>query len=278
MRKAEKTRPTAGAFLGTALLAILLIAAACAGIAFGHIWPKAEGKTVKSGGSLKMDVSHMDEGYVMVRGPSSGKRLKMRVRLGDETAIYDINGNEEYEIIPLQFGSGDYTFSLYKNTSGNRYSDTGSVRLTVKLLDEDIAFICPNQFIQYTEDSEAVQKSEELCASCATDREKFDAICRFIESQFVYDYVQAVITAPGTRPDIDRCFQRRMGICQDLAALTVCMLRVQGIPSKMIVGYANEEYHAWVTAKIDGGEVFYDPTARLMSTSRKIVYTAEKFY
>ena len=54
-----------------------------------------------------------------------------------------------------------------------------------------------------------------------------------------------------------------MGICQDLAALAACMLRVQGVPTKLMVGYAGKMYHAWNSVVIDGEEVLYDPTLEL---------------
>lgn len=79
-------------------------------------------------------------------------------------------------------------------------------------------------------------------------------------------------------PDIDTCFNKKLGICQDLAAMTVCMLRVQGVPAKLMIGYADRNYHAWVVAIIDGREVFYDPTAELNAISRVKNYTVERFY
>ena len=39
----------------------------------------------------------------------------------------------------------------------------------------------------------------------------------------MYDYVKAATVAGGTLPDIDGCYEKKMGICQDLAALAACI-------------------------------------------------------
>ena len=48
-------------------------------------------------------------------------------------------------------------------------------------------------------------------------------------------------------PQPQECFESRMGICQDLSAVMVAMLRSQGIPTKEIFGYVSPDglYHAW---------------------------------
>ena len=93
-----------------------------------------------------------------------------------------------------------------------------------------------------------------------------------------YDYVKAVLTKPGTLPDIDGTYRKGMGICQDLSALTVAMLRSQGIPSKLVIGYAGKQYHAWVTAKVGGKERFFDPTAAVSNKKLSKNYTVERWY
>lgn len=63
------------------------------------------------------------------------------------------------------------------------------------------------------------------------DREIFETIRGYIKANYMYDYVKAATVAGGTLPDIDGCYEKKMGICQDLAALAACMLRVQGVPT-----------------------------------------------
>ena len=40
---------------------------------------------------------------------------------------------------------------------------------------------------------------------------------------------------------------KKSGICFDYAALMTAMLRTQGIPTKLVVGYAGSVYHAWIS-------------------------------
>jgi transglutaminase-like putative cysteine protease len=39
---------------------------------------------------------------------------------------------------------------------------------------------------------------------------------------------------------------KKSGICLDLAALVVALLRIMGIPAKLTIGMADRQYHAWV--------------------------------
>ena len=79
-----------------------------------------------------------------------------------------------------------------------------------------------------------------------------------MKSHFIYDYIKAATVKAGTLPDIDGSFAKKAGICQDLSAIMVCMLRTQGIPSRLIIGYADKQYHAWVTTTVEKKEEFFD--------------------
>ncbi|MCQ2437840.1 MAG: hypothetical protein MJ099_05540, partial [Clostridia bacterium] len=107
----------------TVSVVLLLTAILC----FASVWPIADGGSVASDGELTVDRSHASDGYVMVKGRPSEKRLKLRVKRGDNSLYYDINTGGEYEIIPLQYGSGSYSFELFKNTQGTQYAAAGPV-------------------------------------------------------------------------------------------------------------------------------------------------------
>ena len=46
--------------------------------------------------------------------------------------------------------------------------------------------------------------------------------------------------------------KKKKGICFDYAALMTGMLRSQGVPCKLVVGYAGTAYHAWISVWVDG--------------------------
>ena len=257
------------------LLAILFAAAGQA--SEGAVWPVSSGERVLSNGKLVVDASHADQGYVMVKVSSqTKKRLKFRVAKDQSTLTYDLNGAGDYEVFPLQLGSGSYTFSLYENVSGSKYSAEGKTSLSVQLTSEDAAYLVTNQYVNYLSDSVTVQKSDELCAGKSAS-ESYKTICDFMSSEFAYDFVRALNITAGTLPEVDPCFEKRMGICQDLSAVMVCMLRVQGIPAKLVIGYADKYYHAWTVTVVDGEEIFFDPTAALNAIFAKS-YSVERMY
>ena len=264
-----------------ACLALLVGACVCIG-AFalfdGIVWPHADGDKVREKGSLTLDLSNASDGYVMARREESSSKAKLRIEKGGSTYTYDLNGEGDYEVFPLQMGSGSYTCTLYKNVKSNKYSKEAEVSFDVELSDKYAAFLCPSQYVNYTEDSPAVQKSEEICAGLQTDAEKLQAIRDFMTSSFVYDFVRATTIKSFYLGDVDECFETRMGLCQDIAVVAACMLRVQGIPTQLVIGYANNIYHAWNNVLIDGEYQRVDITLEIGGIAKNCVYTPERYY
>lgn len=248
-----------------------------AGVSTEAVWPKTGNKVVTDD-SLTVDSSHSDEGYVMVKAKKSKSRLKLRITFGNEVMTYDLNQSGEYEVFPLQFGSGRYHVVLYRNTSGKKYMQDGSATLNVKMIREDAAFLGPNQYVNYTEDMEVVKKGAELCKGLTPGKKIVETVRKYVTSTYVYDYIQATLVGMGVLPDIERCYEKRMGICQDLSALAVCILRTQGIPARLMIGYADNSYHAWVCATVDGREYQFDPTVDINAMGKPSKYTLERFY
>lgn len=255
---------------------IMFCAAGCAS-SMEAVWPESPGYDVRTDGSLVIDASNVDKGYIMVRtGQPTNHGLKIRITNGKWQLNYDLNSQGDYEAFPLQRGSGTYEVALFENVSGNKYASGGKLELNVQLSNEYAAYLVPNQYVNYELWTSAVQKSDELCAG-KSPQEVFNAVSGFIASEFAYDFVRAKTISPGTMPDIDYCYENRMGICQDLAAVTACMLRVQGVPAKLVIGYADKYYHAWNTVVINGQELFFDPTNAVGAINAK-KYSTEREY
>ena len=81
----------------------------------------------------------------------------------------------------------------------------------------------------------------------------------------------------GYVPDIDDMLETKMGICFDFSALMGALLRSQGVPTQMVMGYADITYHAWNNIYIDGEWVRYDATSAVTHTNIK-QYTEEAVY
>lgn len=243
------------------------------------LWPDMSGSGArKKDGALDVNYEHAADGYVLVRGGKSKKRLKLRVRQGEYSVTYDLGTKNEYEVIPLQFGNGKYQMNLYKQISGSRYSEEGVVSFKVNMENVNNAFLYPNQYLRYDQNSLAVQKADALCQGVTDEKEKYRIITEYIQRSFVYDYVRAVTAKGDGVPDVDYCLMHGMGICQDLASTSACMFRSQGIPAKLVIGKANGQYHAWVQVTLNGEEKLFDPTAILQNMPQPIKYAVERWY
>ena len=64
-------------------------------------------------------------------------------------------------------------------------------------------------------------------------------------------------------PDIDRLLETGMGVCKDVCAAVVAMLRSRGVPSVLAYGYGDGSPHAWVVASLGDRQVRYGPAAVL---------------
>lgn len=240
--------------------------------------PEASGKSVVKKGDLVIDNSHMDQGYIMIKATSSKKRYKVRITTSGAKLNYDLNSKGEYEVFPLQFGNGKYEIGLYRQASGTKYEAVGKANLKVKMSDELNCFLYPNQYVNYNEKTECVVAATEMCSGMTDQADIFKTVCNYIKSNFVYDFIKSVTVGKGVLPDIDGCWSTKMGICQDLSAMTCAMLRSQGVPARLMIGTLGvNTYHAWVMAVVNGEEKFFDPTAAIGSMNVSS-YQTERYY
>ncbi len=260
---------------------ILVICAAIVVVAIGLKLPEATGKTMKKDGKMTIDCSNMSEGYIMVKAKKSSKKLKVQIATAGAKLNYNLNGDGEYEVFPLQFGSGKYQVKLYEHVKGKSYSEEGKVKLSVKMPDELSCFLYPNQYVSYDENTSCVKYAQEMCKDMTEQTEIYKAVCTYVVQNFIYDYIKSVSVQSMSQqmPDIEGCWEKRMGICQDLAAVTCAMLRSQGIPARLMIGtVGSNTYHAWVVAVVNGEEKFFDPTAELDASNKNETYTTERYY
>lgn len=242
-------------------LGILMICGLAAGKLYASsipaIWPEATGMDVRIDGNLRLDCSNTMDGYVMMSvATPSANAFKVQVTINGNQLIYDLNNQGNYEVLPLQFGTGDYSISLFENVAGSKYASGGQVNLNVPSMYENAAFLVPNQYVNYTVDSPSVKRAEEETAGMSSQSEIFEKVCNIIGSEFSYDFVRAQTIQAGTLPEVDSTYNNRAGICQDLSAVMISMLRSSGVPSRLIIGYADGYYHAWTISVVDGEEKF----------------------
>ncbi|MBQ6799249.1 MAG: transglutaminase domain-containing protein [Oscillospiraceae bacterium] len=228
--------------------------------------PVASGELVADNGIVTIDYSNTEDGYIMIYYPGqTSKKLKVQITAGSTTYTYNLP-KQEWTVFPLSIGNGTYQFKVFENISGNQYALIAAASHTVTLADEFAPFLRPNQYVNYSASSLAVEKARELTQGISAPLGKVEAIYNYVVSELTYDNYKASTVQSGYIPDLDTIMETKTGICFDYASLMTGMLRSQGIPCKMVFGYASGAYHAWIsvwteeTGWVDG-VIFFDGVA-----------------
>ncbi len=221
---------------------------ACAPMALSTVLsPQASGTAVESGGGAEIDYSNVKDGYVMARfAAANDKRLKVQVTGPSTTYTYNLPTGT-WVTFPLSDGNGNYQVSVFQNTSGKKYAKLTSASFQVTLTDEFAPFLRPNQYVNYEGAENTIALAAQLTSGQAKPLDKVGAVYNYVVSNLTYDKAKAASVASGYLPNLDNVLAGKTGICFDYAALMTGMLRSQGIPCKLVVGYAGTAYHAWVS-------------------------------
>lgn len=211
--------------------------------------PQADGTKTFTTDTAVIDISHTQEGYIMAKYTGSNAKPKLQLT-GTDGITYTYNLYKDYSTFPLTSGDGTYQVGVYENVSDDRYTTLLSETFSVTLTDPLKPYLYPNQYVNFTADSLPVVKAEELADGASSDLDIISSVYNYIITHFTYDYSKASSVTSGYLPDIDEVFTSEKGICFDYAAVMACMLRSQGIPTRLEVGYMKEQYHAWVSTYI----------------------------
>ena len=216
--------------------------------ATGIPMPSAPGTSTKKNDKAEIDYSNSKDGYVMIKYlKTTTKALRVQIKGPSGTAYtYTLKSNGSYEVFPLSDGNGDYSIGVFEQVEGTKYATSNTASIKVELTDPNAPFIRPNQYVNYKTDSEVVKKAAELVKDKKDLNEKINAVYTFVVKNFTYDKELAKTVASGYLPDVDAVLAKKKGICFDYAAVMTAMLRSQGVPTKLVVGYAGESYHAWI--------------------------------
>ena len=216
------------------------------------IEPKEEGKRGFSNQDARIDDSNAEEGYVIAAYTGQNKKVKLQITGRDEvTYTYDLLGNGKKEVFPLSAGDGNYLFGIYENIDKNQYAMVLSGEERVKLRDDFLPFLVPNQYVHFDQKSLCVEQAKRLARPANTDLDVVSNVYNYIIQTVSYDEKKAEEVQAGYLPDPDETLKSRTGICLDYSSLMTAMLRSQKIPTRMEVGFAGEAYHAWISSYVD---------------------------
>ena len=224
---------------------------------------EATGTKEERSDAAVIDYSNTQDGYVMVQYlKEQANRLKVQVKGPTTTYTYNLNVME-WTTFPLSDGNGDYQVLVYENVVDNKYAIVLSTGFNVELEDEFAPFIRPNQYVDYLGADKTIDKAMELTKGMKDPLEKVEAVYDYVVGNITYDHDKASSVKSGYLPVLDNVLDEKKGICFDYAALMTGMLRSQGVPCKLVVGYAGSVYHAWInvwsedTGWIDG-VIYFD--------------------
>jgi len=198
-------------------------------------------------------------------------QVRVLINLPDEIEYtYRLTPGDDFQVLPLSGGDGSYLIRVLEQVDGTRYATVLATTADVTLTDEFAPFLRPNQFVNFNRDSEVVRKAAELTVEAEGLMDIIRSVYGFVITNIEYDFDLAANVQSGYIPDLDKVLESGKGICFDYAAVMTAMLRSQGIPTKMVFGYTNEAYHAWIsvyseeTGWIDEVIFFDGATWRLM--------------
>lgn len=212
--------------------------------------PSADGTAESHNELASIDFSHAEEGYIMVRYTGDCPKVKLQIT-GEDNVTYTYNlVSDDYEAFPLSSGNGSYTVWVLENISGTSYLTCLTETIGVSVTNEFGPFLYPNQYCNFTAESETVAKGAELARSADTDLEVVANVYNYIIGNITYDYEKAETVPSGYTSDVDTILNSGTGICLDYAAVMTSMLRSQRIPTRLEVGYVGEAYHAWISTYI----------------------------
>ena len=210
-----------------------------------------------------VDYSHTEDGYVMVRWLTPTER-RLKVQLKGPTTTYTYNlPVDAWTVFPLSDGDGNYKAVVYENVSGSKYATVMTASFPVALKDAFVPFLRPNQYVNYFHAPNTMELGRILCTGLEHPLEKVAAVYDYVVTNLSYDYDKAATVKSGYLPVLDQVLEEKKGICFDYAALMTAVLRSQEIPCKLVVGYAGQTYHAWISVWTEDngwidGAIFFD--------------------
>lgn len=214
------------------------------------IYPtEATGEQIKETNNCAIDYSNMQDGYVMAKFKNKlGPTLKCVVTTGKQKLNdgykYTLKVNK-YQAIPLTEGNNTYHLYMMYEVKG-RYAVEMTLSISVTLADQFGPYLRPNQFVNYNKNTKVVKKAASLTKNCKNDLAKVKKVYNYVIKNFKYDKKKAKTVQGGYTPNLNTVYKKKKGICFDYAAVMTAMLRSQGVPTKLIVGYTGNAYHAWI--------------------------------
>ncbi len=212
-----------------------------------YLLPTASGAVVYGNDIVSIDASNVSEGYIMIQYSGGIEKVRVQITAPDQTTYTYALAIGSYETFPLSGGDGNYHIDILENAYDDMYAIAFSQDVTVTLNDEFRPFLYPNQYVWFTQDYQAVEYAAGLSDESSSDIDYVEQVYRYVTENISYDEELAANVKTNYLPNIDNTMKTKKGICFDYASLMAAMLRSQGVPTKLVVGYSGDAYHAWIS-------------------------------
>ena len=225
--------------------------------------PQAPGIVVLGNDFAGVDASNTGEGYVQLRYAGEAAKAKVQLTLPDGSLYTYTLAPGDYETLPLTGGGGTYGVAVLENAFDNIYALAFSGEFQAEDVDEFKPYLYPNQYVWFTKDSRVTALGVELSEQAADDLDYVTRVYGYVVEIITYDREFAATIPVDYVPDLEKTLETGKGICLDYASLMTALLRSQGIPAKLVVGYSGAEYHAWISVYLEetgwmDGVIYFD--------------------
>ncbi len=208
---------------------------------------------ITEGNVSSIDTTKLSLGLLNIRYNGSNVKPKLQIIKDGNTSeayTYDLPVGEGFITIPFAEGSGNYTVTVNENVEGTKYFVIDTYSVSVMIDDEFTPFLYSNYYANFNESSETVAVAKDLAFGAFNDIDVVEEVYEYVIGEIVYDYdraEQVMATNSFYIPVVDETLNTKKGLCFDYAAVMTAMLRSQGIPTQLVVGWAGTAYHAWIS-------------------------------
>lgn len=197
-----------------------------------------------------IDYSNASKGYIVVNYTGKSSRVKFIVTLPDSsTCTYSLHGGQE--IFPLTGGDGTYSVNVFENVEDDLFVSMLTDSFPVELENEFLPYLYPNQYVDFSSDSQVVQLAQQLSEGSHDEIDVVSSVYTYLKENMAYDSEHAKSIANGETgyiPSVDDVLASGKGICFDYASVMTAMLRSQKIPTRLEIGLTgNGITHAWIS-------------------------------
>ena len=173
--------------------------------------PEAPGKKTLGTSPLVLDISDTDQGYLTAVSDSTDQMMNVQLTAEDGVVYSYFISPGESAVIPFSSGSSTYQVSCYQQISDSQYAALYADTLEIKLANEFLPFLYPNQYVNFTPDSEASKLALSMVSEDTSDIDALQTIYNYVVSHVTYDYDLADTVASGYLPDVDETLQTGKG-------------------------------------------------------------------